>query len=411
MRRYVISHFREPMDIASSALGEKHAVYGGGPNLKLGLRNTTAKYHPSLVGVATTCLTETIGDDVSMILSEFKREFSDILESYGNPELVFVSTPSYAGSHIEGFQNATKAMVDQLAVFQTPHERVAVFPGFLSPADIRYLKEVFRDFNLPATVLPDISLTMDGPVLEEYEKVPRGGTPIHEIKSLGGSKACIEFGRVIPKRAGAGRVLKEKFGTPLFSVGTPMGLRETDAFFAALEELAGRAMPETHALERGRLIDSYVDGHKYLSGKRAVVYGDPDLVVGLTSFLAEIGVHPVLCAAGSPSGKDFESAVREVTHGFHSDTPAVRDDADFYEIAEEAEALDPDFLVGNGKGYHLARRMNRPLIRVGFPIHDRFGGQRILHIGYRGAQNLLDRIVNSLLEAKQESSPVGYTYL
>ncbi len=30
MRRYIISHFREPMDIASSSLGEKQAVYGGG---------------------------------------------------------------------------------------------------------------------------------------------------------------------------------------------------------------------------------------------------------------------------------------------------------------------------------------------------------------------------------------------
>ena len=37
MRRYIISHFREPMDIASSSLGEKHAVYGGGQNLKQGL--------------------------------------------------------------------------------------------------------------------------------------------------------------------------------------------------------------------------------------------------------------------------------------------------------------------------------------------------------------------------------------
>jgi nitrogenase molybdenum-iron protein NifN len=31
MRRYVISHYREPVDIASSALGEKNAVYGGRP--------------------------------------------------------------------------------------------------------------------------------------------------------------------------------------------------------------------------------------------------------------------------------------------------------------------------------------------------------------------------------------------
>jgi len=38
MRRYIISHFREPMDIASSSLGEKQAVYGGGANLKQGLQ-------------------------------------------------------------------------------------------------------------------------------------------------------------------------------------------------------------------------------------------------------------------------------------------------------------------------------------------------------------------------------------
>ena len=40
-----------------------------------------------------------------------------------------------------------------------------------------------------------------------------------------------------------------------------------------------------------------------------------------------------------------------------------------------------------------------PLVRVGFPIHDRIGGQRILHVGYRGTQQLFDRIVNALIEA------------
>jgi nitrogenase molybdenum-iron protein NifN len=411
MRRYVISHFREPMDIASSSLGEKHAVYGGGPNLKLGLRNTMTKYHPRLIGIATTCLTETIGDDVPMIVNEFRREFAEVLESHGTPELVAVSAPSYAGSLMDGFHAATAALVDQLAVSDERHERVAVFPGFVSSADIRHLKEILRDFGAPATALPDISLTMDGPALDEYEKVPQGGTPISEIKSLGGSRACIEFGRVLSRRTRAGRLLEKRFKTPLFSIGVPIGLRETDAFFGALEKITGNTTPELHGLERGRLIDSYVDGHKYVSGKRAVVYGEPDLVVGLTSFLAEIGVHPVLCAAGSRSGPDFGKAIRDVTDGFHFQAPLTRDDADFFEIAEEAETLNPDFFIGNSKGYHLARRVNRPLIRVGFPIHDRFGGQRTLHLGYRGTQSLFDRIVNALMESKQESSPVGYTYI
>ncbi len=74
MRRYIISHFREPMDIASSSLGEKHAIYGGGPNLKQGLQNVMSKYGPQLIGVATTCLTETIGDNVPMFVKEFWQE-------------------------------------------------------------------------------------------------------------------------------------------------------------------------------------------------------------------------------------------------------------------------------------------------------------------------------------------------
>jgi nitrogenase molybdenum-iron protein NifN len=63
------------MDIASSSLGEKHAIYGGGPNLKQGLLNVMSKYGPQIIGVATTCLTETIGDNVTMFVKEFIHEY------------------------------------------------------------------------------------------------------------------------------------------------------------------------------------------------------------------------------------------------------------------------------------------------------------------------------------------------
>ena len=68
-------------------------------------------------------------------------------------------------------------------------------------------------------------------------------------------------------------------------------------------------------------------------------------------------------------------------------------------------------VIGNSKGYQMARELNVPLLRVGFPIHDRFGAGRILTLGYRGAQELLDRIVNALLDKRQADSPVGYGYL
>jgi nitrogenase molybdenum-iron protein NifN len=406
MRRYVISHFREPMDIASSSLGEKHAIYGGGPNLKQGLKNVMDKYGARLIGVASTCLTETIGDDMPMIVREFRQE----LEHREAPEIVTVSTPSYSGTHMEGFHVAVKAVVDQLAQNGEATGAVNLLPGFVSPADIRYLKEVLADFGVPGIILPDISETLDGQAQLDYDKIPAGGTPLLAIKAMGASRATLEFGRTLFPQATAGRLLEEQFGVPWLPLGMPIGLRETDEFFRTLEDLTGVSTPAKHAQERGRLIDAYVDGHKYIFNKRAVVYGEEDLVVGILSFLAEIGVKPVLCASGGRSGR-LAAAVAEVTGTLLPEPPVVREGMDFYEIAQEAEKLEPDLLIGHSKGYHLARQWQVPLVRVGFPIHDRFGGPRILHLGYRGAQNLLDRIVNAMIERKQETSPVGYGYM
>ncbi|HSH70086.1 MAG TPA: nitrogenase component 1, partial [Deferrisomatales bacterium] len=205
MRRYIISHYREPVDIASSALGEKHAVYGGGPNLKQGLVNVTNTYQPSLIGVATTCLTETIGDDVPFIVGEYRREVEAENPDVVLPALVTVSTPSYAGTHMEGFHVAVKGVVEQLAVAAETSHKVNLLPGLISPADTRYLKEMLADFGLRGTILPDISESLDGPSWEEYQKIPAGGTPLGEIRNMGGAKATLEFGRTLggTKTAGA----------------------------------------------------------------------------------------------------------------------------------------------------------------------------------------------------------------
>jgi nitrogenase molybdenum-iron protein NifN len=156
-------------------------------------------------------------------------------------------------------------------------------------------------------------------------------------------------------------------------------------------------------------VDGLIDGHKYVFEKRAIVYGEEDLVVGLASFLCEIGVTPVLCASGGRS-RLLETALREAAPLLPAES-IVKEGFDFAEIAELAPSLKPDFLIGSSKGSQIARALRIPLIRAGFPIHDRIGGQRVAHLGYRGAQELYDRIVNAMLEVKQDSSEVGYAYL
>jgi nitrogenase molybdenum-iron protein NifN len=140
-----------------------------------------------------------------------------------------------------------------------------------------------------------------------------------------------------------------------------------------------------------------------------VVFGEEDFVIGLASFLTEIGILPVLVASGGKSGRfaaTLRSSVPEV-----DERTVIRPGADFSTIAAEAKALAPDLLIGSSKGYGLARQLGVPLIRCGFPVHDRIGGQRLLHLGYAGAQALYDRIVNALLEVKQGNSAIGYSYL
>ena len=162
IRRYLISHFREPMDIAVSGFSEATTVFGGRDNLHNGLNNVARQYRPELIGIATTCLPETIGEDVAFLLDEFQPAGDAPFR------LVHVATPSYRGTHVDGFHGAVRALVEQLAEGGAAGEGVNVFPGMVSPADLRYLKEVLADFGLEATLLPDYSETLDGPQLDEY---------------------------------------------------------------------------------------------------------------------------------------------------------------------------------------------------------------------------------------------------
>ena len=418
IRRYLISHFREPIDIASSNFHEESAIFGGSKNFTQGALNVTRQYQPQLIGAATTCLAETIGEDMARLQHELREKHGDAAAP-----IVHVSTASYRGTHVDGFHSAVRELVEQLAERRSPIRPlageqsagsgtgapIAIFPGMVSAADLRHLKEIFADFTLPCTLLPDYSETMDGATWSDYEKLQSGGTPIAAIRALGSARVSIEFGRTLVAAKTAGMVLQNKFSIPRRLLGLPMGIRETDALFSALAEITGTETPVKYQRERGRLVDSLIDGHKYGFEKRAIVFGEEDMVIGLTALLCEIGVTPVLCASGGRS-KQLLECLRAAVPDLPAET-LVKEGFDFAEIAEAAPGLKPDFLIGSSKGYSIARRLKVPLVRVGFPIHDRVGGQRVLHLGYRGAQELFERIINALLEVKQETSPIGYSYL
>jgi hypothetical protein len=129
--------------------------------------------------VATTCLAETIGDDVPLLLTRYRTRTGSALP------LVHAATPSYKDGHVEGFHAMVYALVKGLACNRgEPSRAVNLLPPLVSPADLRHLREIVAGFEVAATVLPDYADRLDGVILDQYRALPDGGTRVVDIASM-----------------------------------------------------------------------------------------------------------------------------------------------------------------------------------------------------------------------------------
>ena len=270
---------------------------------------------------------------------------------------------------------------------------------------MREIKEILEVTAENYIFLPDISETFDAPLRDDFPKIAPGGTLLSEIEDMPNSLAS--FGLGIVSKNLALEYLEGIYGVPGHNVPIPIGLSNTDNFFTELVNILSCPIPEKYQKERGRLLDAMVDVHKYLYGVKAAVYGDPDMVFSLTTFMLEIGMRPVLVATGSKS-QDFGVRIEQIFEELRPDLkPVALDGIDFDSLNDAVSNCSPDILIGNSNGRYIAKTLDIPLVRVGLPIHDRVGAQRILTVGYRGALEILDRITNAILEATDTfTSPV-----
>jgi len=176
-----------------------------------------------------------------------------------------------------------------------------------------------------------------------------------------------------------------------------VGLEGTDAFIRCLKELSGNEVPEQLALERGWLLDAMVDSHKHNAEARPAIFGEPETVCAVASLCAENGAWPKVLACGAQSS-DISSTIGTIMSNAEAFT--FIGEADFRSIAEACAHQEVNIAIGHSGGKVLTERWDIPLVRVGFPINDRVGGQRVLSAGYSGSISLLDKITNALLESK-----------
>lgn len=394
-RSQLTRHTKEPVMAATSSFTEGSSVFGGQANLLAAIETIFAAYDPDVIAVHTTCLSETIGDDVHQIIGKATVE-----KKIPPGKVVFhANTPSYVGSHVTGYANMVKAMVETFVQPKTSSRRqVTVIPGWVEPADLREIKRFCTAFELPVVMMPDQSNVLDAGLTGDAGMYPVGGVTVDALRSIGDSLCGVALG---PSAAGpAARHLEAKAGIHTETLELPIGLRATDRLIDHLRKISGKPVPAEIVWERQRLVDLISDMHQYFYGKTVALWGDPDQLVSLSEFLIDLNMVPKYVVTGTP-GRSFE---RRMKKALGDEAGASRYaqgmGADLMAMHQWIKQEKVDLLIGGTHGKYISRDEGIPMVRHGFPIVDRIGHQYFPTAGYKGAMRLCEQILDALLGKK-----------
>jgi nitrogenase molybdenum-cofactor synthesis protein NifE len=407
IRLQLSRHFREPIALNSTSMSEDMAIFGGWENLKTGIGRVIEKFGPKVVGVMTTGLTETMGDDVRSAIAQFRQEHPE----HDDVPVVWASTPDYCGSLQEGYAAAVEAIVRTLPLTPSHKGRgdnspsplvgagrgegdwiiknqVNILPGaHLTPADVEELKVMCEDFGLDPVVIPDSSCALDGHIDATVSSLSTGGIPVARIRQAGRSVATLFFGDSLAKAA---KLLGERCAIPSYGFTSATGLAETDRLMAVLAELAGAPIPQKYLRQRSRLADAMVDSHYQFGRKKVALALEGDLLKTLAPFLHGMGCDIELAISATRVKGLGELPCENVLVG------------DLEDLEEQTAGV--DLLVANSNGRQAAAKLGIPNhLRAGLPVFDRIGAHQRTWVGYRGTMQLIFEVGNLFMASSKEA--------
>jgi nitrogenase molybdenum-iron protein NifN len=387
-----VRHFKEAIPLQTTAMSEPATVLGGAENLEEALMNIASRMKPKFIGVASTALVETRGEDIA---GELRTILAKRRELDGT-KVVYASTPDFEGALEDGWARATTAIIEAMVEAPLPGLEVPqvinVLPGVHeTPGAVYELKDMLEAFGFQACVLPDISSSLDGYVPDMYVGTSLGGSPLVEIGRMARAMHTIAIGEHMRVPAEA---LRAKSGVPVSVLSSITGLEASDRLVALLSRLSGRAVPMRLRRQRSQLVDVMLDAHFHLSGKRVAIAADPDLLCTLVALFTALGAAVVAAVSSTKNGVGLANLPCEKVH--------VGDLGDLEQLAKEHEA---ELLVTHSHGRQAAEALGIPLFRIGFPIFDRLGHQYRALGGYRGTRELVCEIANLFITQLHEHKP------
>jgi nitrogenase molybdenum-iron protein NifN len=366
---FLTRHFCDPIAIQTTAVTDISAILdGGGAIIAQAVENITAKVSPELIGLFSTGLTETKGDDLAGAAKSLKLP------------CVHVNTPDFEGGLESGWAKAVSAMISQLtnpSTF-TCKGQIAILPHVgMSALELEHLKEMIEAFGLKPIVLPDISLSLDGHLGEKQTALSSGGTSVEQIKNLASVEVCISIGASMD---GCAKVLQEKNpAIAHYSFMHLSGLEATDSLVELLLEISQKEAPSSIKRWRARLQDALLDTHEILGSRKIALIGESDEIAHYGALLKEAGaiLNPVI---GANSSQNLENL-----GGFVGD---------FEDLEKAMDGV--DLIIGNSHAMAIASRFHIPWIARGYPHWHRVGAPMKQSILYEGGCMSLFEIANAL---------------
>lgn len=394
---FFVRHFREPIPLQTTAMEQTTTVMGADENVFKGLETVISKRQPALVGLPTTGLSETQGSDIQGLVKRFQQQQPQLAAT----PVIPVITPDYSGGLESGYALAVEAMIRHLVpenvqLMSRKSSQVNVLASsMLTAADLEYLRDLLESFDLQPVILPDLSDSLDGHLVDQdFSPVTVGGTPVEAFATLGQARHTLVIGHALHKAAD---LLQQRTGVADSRFDSLMGLKAMDALVSTLHRISGRPVPARLERQRSQLQDTQLDTHFMLGFARYAIAADPDLLHSLAGLVTEMGGEVVAAVAPHAAPILTQVAAEQVLLG------------DLEDLEHQASSGKAQIVISNAHAAETADRLKLPLLRAGWPVYDRLGAQHRLWIGYSGSRNTLLELANLMLAEHHRHEIQPYT--
>jgi len=379
-------HFNEPIAMHNTSVSDITAVLDGGDYSVLmsieNIRKKNKNLKPELIGLHTTGLTETKGDDVRGVGTHIEIPYC------------YVNTPDYEGGMESGWALTVKSLISQLTKpsTQCKANKMLIIPHVsMQPIEVEKVKTFCESFGFEVFALPDLSTSLDGYLDAGQGKLATGGISVEEIEGLASCANVITLGHSVSTCA---KTLQDKNpNIEHHHFDHLLGLDANDNFVALLMQLRSIEPLPFVKRWRGRLQDAMLDSHFLFGSSTFVLTGEPDMLAGMTTLLNSVGatIEAVVSTTYSEVLKDINT--KKIYVGDLEDAVLDFEKVDFVISNFHAERLlhtimhkDPSKHVG------LALR--------GFPNYEELGNQLKNDQLYEGSSYFLFEVANKLREIK-----------